>query len=101
LDNAVRHSPARGKVEVLASGNGSQIRIEVSDEGPGIPDEEVSRVFERFYRSDTARSSQDGGSGLGLAIARWIVDLHGGEIRAERRVPAGCRMVVELPTGAS
>jgi signal transduction histidine kinase len=100
LDNAVRHSPATGRVEVAASGNGSQIRIEVADEGPGIPDEEVSRVFERFYRSDTARSSQDGGSGLGLAIARWIIDLHGGEIRAERREPSGCRMVVELPAGA-
>ena len=51
----------------------------------------------RFYRADTARASSDGGAGLGLAIARWIVDLHGGEIHPEPRVPHGCRMVVTLP----
>jgi signal transduction histidine kinase len=72
----------------------------VLDEGPGIPEEEASRVFERFYRADTARSSSAGGAGLGLAIARWIVDLHGGDIRAERRYPTGCRMVVLLPGAA-
>jgi two-component system OmpR family sensor kinase len=71
-------------------------RLEVSDEGPGIAPEEAERVFERFYRSDQARSSKDGGSGLGLSIARWIVDLHGGRIRAEQVEPHGCRMVVEL-----
>jgi signal transduction histidine kinase len=54
-------------------------------------------VFERFYRADSARSSRDGGAGLGLAIARWIVELHGGDIRAERREPHGCRMVVRIP----
>jgi signal transduction histidine kinase len=57
----------------------------------------MARVFERFYRADAARSSTGGGAGLGLAIARWIVDLHGGQIRAERREPQGCRMVVVLP----
>jgi signal transduction histidine kinase len=54
-------------------------------------------VFERFYRADAARSSMDGGAGLGLAIARWIVDLHGGDIHPEGRDPRGCRMVVTLP----
>jgi signal transduction histidine kinase len=54
-------------------------------------------VFERFYRADSARSSRDGGAGLGLAIARWIVELHGGDIHAERRVPHGCCMVVRIP----
>lgn len=113
LENAVRHSPAGGRVEVSARsergpGRGvpeglsrgvpeDWVAIEVCDEGPGIPEEEASRVFERFYRADTARSSSHGGAGLGLAIARWIVDLHGGDIRAERRVPTGCRMVVLLP----
>ena len=58
-------------------------------------------VFERFYRADSARSSKDGGAGLGLAIARWIVDLHGGDIRVESRQPHGCRMVVVLPAGAA
>ena len=75
-----------------------RVAIEVLDEGPGIPEEEASRVFERFYRADTARSSSAGGAGLGLAIARWIVDLHGGDIHPERREPHGCRMVVTLPS---
>ena len=72
--------------------------IEVLDEGPGIPDDERARVFERFYRADAARAVSDGGAGLGLAIAQWIVDLHGGDIHPERRDPQGCRMVVTLPT---
>jgi len=97
LENAVRHSPAGGRVEVRAHPDRGRVAIEVSDEGPGIPEEEASRVFERFYRADSARSSSHGGAGLGLAIARWIVDLHGGDIRAERRAPTGCRMVVLLP----
>jgi signal transduction histidine kinase len=100
LENAIRHSPAGGKVEVRAHPEKGRVAIEVLDEGPGIPEEEASRVFERFYRADTARSSSAGGAGLGLAIARWIVDLHGGDIRAERRAPTGCRMVVLLPGAA-
>ena len=97
LDNAVRHSPAGGTVDVRATGGRAGVTIEVCDEGPGISEDERSRVFERFYRADSARSSKDGGAGLGLAIARWIVDLHGGDIRVETRQPHGCRMVVELP----
>jgi signal transduction histidine kinase len=99
VENAVRHSPDGGTVAVIATRRGDRIAIEVSDDGPGIPDEEVARVFERFYRHDSARSSRDGGAGLGLAIAKWIVDLHGGDIHPERREPHGCRMVVTLPGG--
>ena len=101
LNNALRHSPSDGSIEVMARTNSDGVRIEVSDEGPGIPAEEAGRVFERFYRSDQARTSRDGGSGLGLAIAKWIVDMHGGDIRAEPRTPRGCRMVVTLPKAAS
>jgi signal transduction histidine kinase len=97
VQNALRHSPPDGTVDVIARANGGAVLIEVSDEGPGIPTEEAGRVFERFYRSDHARTSRDGGTGLGLAIAKWIVDMHGGEIRAEAREPRGCRMVVSLP----
>ena len=94
--NAVQHSPRGGRVLVRAAAENGVTRLEVVDEGPGIPPEEAERVFERFYRADQARSSKDGGTGLGLSIARWIVDLHGGRITAEAVEPHGCRMVVEL-----
>ncbi|HVE91505.1 MAG TPA: ATP-binding protein [Actinomycetota bacterium] len=97
LENAVRHSPADGTVSVAARRENGHVRIEVADDGPGIPEQDLTRVFQRFYRADASRAASDGGTGLGLSIARWIVDLHGGHIRAERREPAGCRMVVELP----
>jgi signal transduction histidine kinase len=102
VENAVRYSPPGGRVRISARPhNGARLAIEVSDGGPGIPTAERARVFERFYRADAARTSTDGGSGLGLAIARWIVDLHGGEIRAEDAEPSGCRMVVVLPTAGA
>jgi signal transduction histidine kinase len=95
--NAVRHSPPDGHVIVRAIARGDGAQLEVVDEGPGIPADEATRVFERFYRADSARSSRDGGSGLGLAIAQWIVELHGGDIHVENNQPHGCRMVVRLP----
>jgi signal transduction histidine kinase len=95
--NAVRHSPDGGCVHLAARRANGNAVLEVSDEGPGIPPDEMERVFERFYRSDQARSTNDGGSGLGLAIARWIVELHGGDIRAELVEPHGCKIIVQLP----
>lgn len=95
--NAVRHSPEGGVVELVAAADGEMVRFEVLDEGPGIPEEDHGRVFERFYRSDAARPA-DGGIGLGLAIARWIVELHRGEIWVENREGGGCRMVAEIPS---
>lgn len=101
VENAVRYSPPGSMVELRATSSHNGVTIEVADEGPGIPEEESQRVFERFYRADSARSSLHGGAGLGLAIARWIVDLHGGMIRPEQRQPRGCRMVVVLPRGSA
>jgi signal transduction histidine kinase len=97
VSNAVRHSPRGGVVRLRVAGENGRALIEVTDEGPGIPAADAERVFERFYRSDHGRAASEGGSGLGLAIARWIVELHGGTIRAEAIEPHGCRMVVELP----
>jgi signal transduction histidine kinase len=94
VGNAVQHSPDGGRLVVRATA-GRTVALEVIDEGPGIAPGDRGRVFERFYRADAARSG--GGAGLGLAIARWIVELHGGAIRAEDAEPHGCRMVVELP----
>jgi signal transduction histidine kinase len=97
VENAVRHSPPNGVVRVRATAAADGARLEVIDEGPGIPASDAEKVFERFYRPDSARSSRDGGAGLGLAIARWIVELHGGDIRVTNNVPHGCRMVVTIP----
>jgi signal transduction histidine kinase len=97
LENAVRHTPRGGTVQVRAQRDHDGVTIEVLDEGPGIAAADEARIFERFYRADSARASSDGGAGLGLAIAQWIVDLHGGDIHPEPREPHGCRMVVTLP----
>jgi signal transduction histidine kinase len=96
VDNAVRYSPRPGRVALRASRSGHTVSLEVEDEGPGIPEDELERVFERFYRGD-GREADGGGAGLGLAIARWIVELHGGTIRAEPGDPHGGHMVVTLP----
>ena len=101
VENAVRYSPRPGHVELRAAGVDGAVVLEVDDEGPGIDEADLERVFERFYRGDgrerVAEGADRGGAGLGLAIARWIVDLHGGTIRAERREPHGSHMVVTLP----
>jgi signal transduction histidine kinase len=100
LDNAARHSPPGGEVEVIARADQAGLVIEVRDEGPGISPEERYRVFERFTRGERATG---GGTGLGLAIARWVVDLHGGAIGVvdtpahAGEETAGCRIRVSLP----
>ena len=99
-DNALRHGPADRPVQLAASADHRHVVLTVSDEGPGIPDAEAERVFERFYRADSVRPGTSGGAGLGLSIARWIVDLHGGDIRARTNKPSGCSMVCRLPTPA-
>lgn len=100
-DNAARFTPDGGTVVLSARQKRKTVVLEVVDNGPGIPQEQLSRVFERFYRTDEARSTDEGGSGLGLAIARWVVDMHGGTIRARVNEPTGCRMEVELPRQVS
>jgi signal transduction histidine kinase len=98
LSNAVRHSPPGGQVTVRGAPVPGGVRIEVSDEGPGVPPEHLDQIFERFYRVDAARESRAGGAGLGLAIARSIVELHGGSIRAEPAArSSGCRITLDLP----
>lgn len=97
LGNALRHAPPDEAVRLFARPGPGCVVIEVLDRGPGIPKEQAERVFDRFYRADSARSANDGGAGLGLSIARWIVELHGGTITAERNEPHGARMVVTLP----
>mgnify|MGYP006267801867 CR=1 FL=1 len=100
LDNAVRYTPADGRVTVRARADGANLRVEVEDTGPGIPEDQRARVFERFYRLDASRSREDGGTGIGLAIARSIVEAHEGRIWVDAAPGGGSRFVVELPVGA-
>jgi two-component system OmpR family sensor kinase len=98
VDNAVTHTPpgATVRMGLTAAGDGGAV-IEVADNGPGIPAEDLERVFDRFYRVDKARSRGSGGTGLGLSIARWIVSAHGGEIRLDSAPGAGTRFTITLP----
>ena len=96
--NALRFGPPDRPIRLEATQACDEVRFAVIDEGPGIPEADADRVFERFYRADSARPGSSGGAGLGLSIARWIVDLHGGRIGAEPNRPSGCAIVVELPT---
>ena len=95
--NAITYGPAGTTVRIEASRNNGTITISVSDEGPGIPEEDLSRVFERFYRVDKSRARDPGGTGLGLAIVKHLVELHGGEVRAGNRPEGGARFTVVLP----
>jgi two-component system phosphate regulon sensor histidine kinase PhoR len=95
--NAITYSPERTQIRVHASRTNGFVALSVSDDGPGIPDEELSRVFERFYRVDKSRARDPGGTGLGLAIVKHLVELHGGTVRAENRPEGGTRVTITLP----
>ena len=97
LDNAFRFTPAGGAVTVSAARQNDLCEVTVDDTGPGIPDEHLPFVFERFYRVDSARSRGDGGTGIGLTIVRSVVEAHGGHIWVERRPEGGTRFRFELP----
>jgi two-component system sensor histidine kinase BaeS len=99
LDNAMRHTPDGGTVRLGAKTEGSVILITVDDSGPGIPPEEMERIFERFFRLDSGRARSEGGSGLGLAIARKLAEAHGGSLTAQNRAEGGARFVLRLPAG--
>jgi two-component system phosphate regulon sensor histidine kinase PhoR len=94
--NAVMYSPEGSTIRVEAARRGPQILLSVCDEGPGIPEEDLSRVFERFYRVDKSRSRDPGGTGLGLAIVKHLVGLHGGEVHAANRPSGGVTFTVSL-----
>ena len=98
LDNALRHTPAGGSVTLRGEPQAGGVTLSVTDTGSGIPAEHLPRVFERFYRVDTARSRTDGGSGIGLAIVKALVDAHGGRVTALSDGPGhGTRIEVHLP----
>ncbi len=97
LDNAVRYTPAGGRVEVALERQDSGLRIRVTDTGIGIAPEAAPHVFERFYRADKARSRHEGGFGLGLSIVKWIAEAHRGTVEVASQPGAGSTFSVFLP----
>jgi two-component system sensor histidine kinase SenX3 len=97
IENAVNYSPADTKVAISTSIQGEIITISVADQGIGIPEAEVERIFERFYRVDPARSRETGGTGLGLSIVKHIITKHGGEISVWSSENVGSTFTIRLP----
>jgi two-component system, OmpR family, phosphate regulon sensor histidine kinase PhoR len=95
--NAITYSPEGSSIRIDVTSAGGRVTIAVSDDGPGIPDEDLTRVFERFYRVDKSRARDPGGTGLGLAIVKHLVELHRGRVHAENRPEGGARFVISLP----
>jgi two-component system phosphate regulon sensor histidine kinase PhoR len=97
IDNAVKYSEAGSSVSVRVSGEGERVTVSVSDTGIGIPEKDIPRIFERFYRVDKARSRELGGTGLGLAIVKHIAIVHSGTVAVESRIGWGSVFTLELP----
>lgn len=100
LDNALKYTPAGGKVRVQVARHGNEASLAVTDTGEGISPEHLARLFDRFYRVDPARSRAQGGAGLGLAIARSLVAAHGGQLSLSSQPGTGTTALVRLPLTA-
>lgn len=100
LDNALRYTPQGGSLHLSAAQAPDGVTLSVTDSGPGLPEAELERIFDRLYRADPSRQHGNGGSGLGLAIARSIVELHGGHITARSQEGQGLTVQVWLPIPA-
>ena len=96
VQNAAKYSPKGNNIKLSVKNTGDKISYIVQDEGIGIAGEDLSHIFERFYRSDKARNSSTGGSGLGLSIAKWIIDSHHGTVEVLSRPEIGTRITVTL-----
>jgi two-component system phosphate regulon sensor histidine kinase PhoR len=102
LDNAIKYTPVGGNISVACGSVSNGYEVSVTDSGPGIPAEMQSRIFERFFRVDRARSRSgvDGGAGLGLSIARWIAEAHLGRIELVRSDSTGSAFNVYIPASS-
>ncbi len=97
VSNAIKYTPPKGSIEISAGRRPNCVYVKVKDTGVGIPQQDIPRIFERFYRVDKARSREMGGTGLGLSIAREIVEAHTGSISIESREGKGTEVLVKLP----
>ena len=101
ITNALKYTPDGGKIDIYGGRSGGDVWIKIADTGIGIQQEELARVFDRFYRVDKARSRESGGTGLGLPIAKEIVARHGGNIKIDSAPDIGTTVTVALPINAS
>lgn len=101
VSNAIKYTPNYGNVKIYSSYVSDNAIIRIADNGMGIPEKDVKRIFERFYRVDKARSREQGGTGLGLAIAKEIVNAHAGEITLESKLNEGTEVVITIPVEKS
>jgi two-component system, OmpR family, sensor histidine kinase SenX3 len=99
LDNAIRYTKADGTIIAAVTTDNGSVVLRVSDTGTGIPSKDLTRVFERFYRVDRARSRETGGTGLGLAIVRHVAENHGGTVTVTSELGRGSTFEVHLPGG--
>ncbi|MGN1094978.1 MAG: ATP-binding protein, partial [Eubacteriales bacterium] len=97
VSNAVKYTPAGGKIDICAHAEKDFAVITVTDNGVGIPEDDIPRIFERFYRVEKSRASDAGGTGLGLAIAKEIIDAHGGNIGIDSKVGEGTCVTISIP----
>jgi signal transduction histidine kinase len=97
LTNAHEYSPEGASITVAARAVGAEVEISVSDNGQGIPEDQLGRIFDRFTRGDAGLTQRVGGTGLGLAISKSLAELHGGSIAAESTVGVGSTFRVRLP----
>lgn len=97
LENAIKYSPAGGRITIRAARDGDAVEVRVEDTGVGIPPADLPHIFERFYRADKARSRDLGGTGLGLSIVKHIVQSHGGSVHAESTYGKGTSIRIRLP----
>ncbi|HEY8910966.1 MAG TPA: ATP-binding protein [Desulfosporosinus sp.] len=97
LDNAVKYTPANGKIEVDCRLQKQRVEVIVEDTGMGIAKDDLPHIFDRFYRSDKSRTRSEGGTGLGLSIAQWIIEGHSGTIRVESELTKGTKFYVQVP----
>jgi len=97
LSNALRYTPTGGQIELLLASTDGSVQLSIHDSGPGIPDQALPYIFERFYRVDKSRARAEGGTGLGLAIARQLARAHGGDLTATNHASGGALFTLILP----
>jgi signal transduction histidine kinase len=99
LDNAIRYTLGGGSIAVAVGSDGDEVSISIADTGEGIPTRDLDRVFERFYRVDSARSRATGGTGLGLSIVKHVAESHGGTVSVDSELGVGSTFTIRLPIG--